>query len=247
MRTIAGIGLAGRAAALVFLASAAFASAAAAEAYGPRDLSGVWWARTAKVRLLPMDGQPPPFTPEGRAQYSKTLAGLKNGEIVDEARRLCLPEGMPRALTSAYPFQIIMTADLAIFAHEANRAYRMVGLTGAHADPKVWDPSYMGDGVGRWDGDTLVIDSTNLKSDRLFLDASGEPASPKLHLVEHIKLIDGGQTLEDRITVDDPVNYLNPWTARLTFQRRNDIQLKTDWVCGEPHRDVSAHRQRGGE
>jgi hypothetical protein len=207
---------------------------------GAHALAGVWWTKTYQPRLLPDDGKALPFTQEGRKRYEKIFTGFKAGTLQDEAVHLCVPEGMPRAMTSAYPFQIMMAPDQIVFAHEVNRAYRIVSLGQPHQDPKTWDPSYMGDGIAHWDGDTLIIDSTNLKADRIYLDASGLPASDQLHLIEHIKLVNGGQTLEDLITIDDPIIFTKPWTARLKFARRDDIQLKTDWVCGEKHRDVSA-------
>jgi hypothetical protein len=218
--------------------------AAPAETTTP-DLAGVWWARTYQPRLLPTDGKPLPFTQEGRSRYEKIAGGLKNGSIVDEAVHTCLPEGMPRAMTSAYPFQIMVTPGQITFAHQANRAYRIVRFTDRHEDPNVWDPAYMGDGIAKWDGDTLIIDSTNFKSDRIYLDSSGLPASDQLHLVERLKLIDGGKELEDLITIEDPVIFTKPWTARLKFSRRDDIQLKTDWVCGEKHSLPAARAQPG--
>jgi len=225
---------------LALLGTAAWAPHSLAATRTSHDLSGVWWTKAYQPKLAPDHGHPLPFTPEGRRLYAANIKGLKDHSIVDQAAFSCVPEGMPRAMTSAYPFQIIQTAQQLVFAHEANRAYRIVMLTDKHADAKVWDPSYMGDGIGRWDGDTLVIDSTNFKSDAIYLDSTGLPASDKLHLVERIKLTDGGKRLEDRITVDDPTIFTRPWTARRTFERRGDIKVGVDWVCGEPHRNVTA-------
>jgi hypothetical protein len=223
-------------AACALIATLALTAALAAPTVTPSpDIAGVWWSRTYQPRLLPADGAPLPFTPEGRARYEKIAAGLKSGSIVDEAVHTCLPEGMPRAMTGAYPFQIISSPGQITFAHQANRAYRMVQFADQHEDPKVWDPSYMGDGIAKWDGDTLIIDSTNFKSDRIYLDSSGLPASDQLHLVERLRLINGGKELEDLITIEDPVIFTKTWTARLKFSRRDDMQLKTDWVCGEKH------------
>ena len=228
------------ASALLALGLAASTTPSSAADRNAHDLAGVWWTKTYQPRLLPMEGKALPFTAEGRARYEKIADGLKSGAIVDRAVYLCLPEGMPRAMTSAYPFQIMMTPGQVTFAHEANRASRMVSFADKHADPDVWDPSYMGDGIAKWNGDTLVIDSTNFKAERIYLDASGLPVSDKLQLLERIKLFDGGKQLENLITVTDPVIFAKPWTARLTFERRDDIELKTDWVCGEPQRDVAA-------
>ena len=203
-------------------------------------LSGVWWTQGYSPKLSPIGGGPLPFTKEGRTRYEAIVAGLKAGTVVDRAATLCRPEGMPRAMTSPFPFQIITTPGQITFAHEANRAYRMVRIADSHADPDRWDPSYMGEGIAKWRGDTLDIDSTNFKADKIYLDASGVPASDKLHLVEHIRLIDGGRRLEDLITIQDSVIFTGPWTTRLVFERRDDVRLQTDWVCGERHRDVSS-------
>jgi hypothetical protein len=127
------------------------------------------------------------------------------------------------------------------FLYEENRAFRIVRVAAQHADPADWDPSYMGDGIASWtDGPALVIDSTNFKSDRMYLDPTGVPVSDKLHVVERLTLKSGGKELEDLITIDDPVIFSKPWTARRSYERRDDVELKTDWVCGEKHRDVSA-------
>lgn len=214
-------------------------SFAAPAAPNVRAFSGVWQARSSTPRLTPVDGKPVPFTAEGKSLYAANQAELKRDPLADPAIHLCLPEGMPRALSSPYPFQIIVAPDQVMFAHEANRAFRLVQLDAKHFDPDVWDPSYMGDGVAHWEKDTLVVDSTNFKADKIFLDASGAPVTEKLHLVEKIRLIDGNKRLEDVITIDDPGAYTRPWTVRLTFDRREDVELKTDWVCGEPHRDLS--------
>ena len=213
----------------------------------PAAFSGVWVTTSQSLALVPADGKPLPFTTSGKALYQGNVSGLKNGKITDEAVHLCLPEGMPRAMTSPYPMQIISTPDQFTFFHESNRAFRMVRLADKHADPDVWDPSYMGEGIAKWQGDTLVIDSTNFKSDRIYLDATGLPASDQLHLVERIRTLDGGARLEDRITIEDPAVFSRAWTAVRVFERRDDIKVRTDWVCGEKHRDLTALKTRSSK
>ena len=222
------------------VAVALSASPAVAADRSPRDLAGVWWTAAYQPRLVPIDGQPIPFSAEGRSRYKESMDRLQRDATVDQAAHLCLPEGMPRAMTSAYPFQIILSPGAAIFAHEVNRAYRLVRFTDKHADADLWDPSYMGEGIASWSRDTLMIDSTNFKVGGIHLDSTGLPASDKLHLTERIRLIKDGTELEELITIDDPITFTRPWTVRMTFRRRDDIKLRTDWVCGEPHRDVAA-------
>ncbi len=223
------------------ICAVAFAAARPSLAAEPPSWDAVWWTRVHESRLKPADGQPLPFTGAGRARYQKTIVDLKSGAVVDNAAYLCLSQGMPRAMSSAFPFQIVITPGQVTFLYEENRAYRIVNIASRRADPAVWDPSYMGDAIARWSDDHgLVIDSTNFKSEKMYLDATGVPVSDKLHLVERFSLKNGGTELEDLITIDDPVIFTRTWTARRTYARRDDTELQTDWVCGEKHRDVSA-------
>jgi hypothetical protein len=196
---------------------------------------GVWRAQNPEPRLLSADGRALPFTPSGQTRYDSNRAALRNGSLVDQAVHVCLSQGLPRAMNSPYPLQIVVTPGQVTFLYEENRAYRIVRVTNQHADPKQWDPAFMGEGIARWMGDGLVIDSTNFKADAMYLDATGVPVSEALHVTEHLRLLDGGKRLEDLLTVDDPEIFTKPWTARRVYVRRDDIELKTDWVCGEPH------------
>jgi len=204
----------------------------------PRDLSGVWWTDHDQRLLDPVDGGPIPFTAAGRATYQATVAGLRSGKLADQAGRLCVPEGVPRAMASLYPFQIVQSDHLIVMVLESNRIYRIVRMNEQPEDPILWDPSYMGDSIGRWDRETLVIETTNF-NDETTLDASGLPHSDQLRVVEHLQKSRDGRTLEDLVTIEDPVMYQRPWTAKLSYKLRSDVRVRTDWVCGEPHRDVS--------
>jgi len=204
----------------------------------PADISGVWWATSYRPRITPADGGTIPFTQDGRALQVKNLEELKRNPASDSTQSLCVPPGLPRALTSPYPFQIYQSDAQVVFIHEANRAFRIVLMHATHADPKVWDPSYMGEGIGRWDGDALVIDTRNFNA-KTWLDDSALPHSDQLHTIERLRTLKGGRELEDVVTIEDPVIYSKAWTIRLLFQHRPDVQIVTDWVCGEAHRDLS--------
>jgi hypothetical protein len=226
-------------AAVVMIAAAACQASAAEPAARPRpSLSGVWWADHDQRRLVEIDGKPIPFTAEGQRAYDATATGFTTGAVVDEASRLCVPEGLPRAMAASYPLQIAQTDKLIAVILESNRAYRLIAMNSPHKNPVFWDPSYMGESVGVWDGDTLVVDTTNFNTET-FLDATGLPHSDQLHIVERIATVDAGRGLEVLVTITDPVMYRRPWMARLQYRARPDVILRTDWVCGAPHRDVS--------
>ena len=231
---------------LAVLAAATLCAAAgpALAASAPTDLTGVWWATSVADRLQPEGGGAIPFTAAGRAAYAKRQADLKSGEVVDRAVQDCLPAGVPRSWMTAYPFQVLQTTDpdQVTVMYEQNRGLRPIRFKDKHFDTELWDPSYMGESIARWDGDTLVVDTTNFNDDTM-LDATGLPHSDKLHVVERIRLTEGGRQLEVVATIEDPEMYSRPWSARFGFARRDDVQVKADWVCGETHRDASSVRR----
>lgn len=203
-----------------------------------RNMSGIWWAQDYTSRLTPVNGEPIPFTTEGRNKFLSNLEKQKNGKLVDRARHICLPQGTPRIMTTAYPFMVIQTPGFVNVLFEENRMYRTVTLSNKHADPATWDPSFLGNSIGSWEGDTLVVESTNFKTES-FLDDSLLPHSDKLVVTERLRKIDDGKHLEDVITISDPKTFTHPWTTRLVFVSRPDVEIMTDWVCGETHRSVA--------
>lgn len=209
------------------------------DAASPHNISGVWWA-AGKVRdLHPLDGTAIPLTAAGLAQYQANTAGLADHSLVDRTRHACLPAGVPRIMTTEYPFHIVQTAGQLVMLFEENRSNRIVRLDVAHHDPKVWDPSFMGDAVGSWSADNvLTIETTNFKP-VTFLDETGLPHGDKLVVVERIRKLPGSQ-LEDVATIADPDMYTHPWSVKLVFNSHPDIEIMTDWVCGEPHRNLAS-------
>jgi hypothetical protein len=203
------------------------------------DLSGFWQITSYSPHLMPMDGGSIPFTPAGLTSYLKIQQQLKESPAVDAARSTCVPEGVPRSLTSPYPFDLVQSPSQVILLHEVSRAVRIVPMQDQHNDPGLWDPSYMGDGIGHWDQATLVIDVTNF-NDLTWLDDSGLPHSDQLHTVERLRTLKGGQQLEDVVTIEDPATFTRPWSVRFLFERRPNLIFAADWVCGEPHRDISS-------
>jgi hypothetical protein len=223
---------------VVFLAGSAADAQKAPDAAGP-DISGVWWASAYSPKILPIVGGELPFTASGRTQYEKNMAGLKAGTAEDTARTVCTPDGVPRILETPYPFEIVQTKGQITFVYEMNHTIRLVDMTKPLADDEALAvlPYYDGHSAGRWDGDTLMIETAGF-NEKTFVDATGAPHSDKMHIVEHLRRINGGKQLEDVVTVTDPTNYTKPWSARFVYDYHPEIHL-TDYVCGEPHRNLS--------
>jgi hypothetical protein len=98
-------------------------------------------------------------------------------------------------------------------------------------------PYYNGHSVGHFEGATLVIDSAGF-NEKTFVDATGAPHTDEMRTTERIRKISPTQ-LEDVITIHDPQYYTRDWQARFVYTLRNDVRLE-DYVCGEPHRDLSS-------
>jgi hypothetical protein len=208
--------------------------AVAASSADPRNLDGVWWTIGYDRTFRTLDKQLPPFTARGRAEWEHNIQAEKEGRPVADAPTQCLPHGVPRVMASPYPIQIITIPGQVTIVHEVAHNQRLIYMD--EPQPAHLDPTFMGHSVGRWDGDTLVVDTIGL-NDRTRVDEEGITHSDRLHVVERFRKIDGGRLLEDLITIEDPVMFTAPWTARRTYAWRPDQRLM-EYVCEENNRNV---------
>jgi hypothetical protein len=183
----------------------------------------VWWldygkrvVKTARTSLIvdPPDGKIPPMTAEGRDRAAARRAAARTHGPADsyENRSLqerCITRGLPE-VTLPGPYnnnlQIVQTPTHVMLFTEMIHDARVVPMDGRPHAPAVVR-SWMGDPRGRWEGDTLVVDSTNF-TDRTNFRGSGA----NLHLVERFTRFDA-DTLEYRFTVEDPTTWTKPWTV----------------------------------
>lgn len=226
--------MAGRATLIaVFLCSPAVAAAAP-------DVSGIWWANSYSMQIRPADGGQIPFTPAGAEAYRKNTAGLTDGSIVDAARKYCVPDGVPRILATPYPFQTFVSPGFVTIFYEQNHVIRTIPLD--RPVPKDEElaayPYYSGNSFGHWEGDTLAVVTKGF-NEKTFIDASGVPHSDQLRVTERIRKLNGGRALEDVATIEDPVMFTRPWTARFVYGLHAEVRLDTSYTCGEKHRDIS--------
>jgi hypothetical protein len=204
-----------------------------------QNITGIWRLERYDAKITPVGGGELPFTPEGRAQYDMNMAGLKDGSVTDEARRICVPDGIPRVWMSPYPFQIVQTpADQVTIIYEVNHIIRplFLGQPLPSAEDLEIFPRYIGYSAPRWEGDTLVIESAGFQPD-IYIDGTGVPHSEQLRTVERVKRLDG-QTLEVVVQVTDPAIFTQPWEARFVYKLQANEQIR-DYNCGESYRDIS--------
>jgi hypothetical protein len=149
------------------------------------------------------------------------MADLAASKFDDKARSYCLPDGVPRALESPYPFEIIQAQNRGeiYLIYEINHMIRRVDMQKPLPPDKelLVLPFYAGHSAGHWEGNTLVIETAGY-NDYTFLDNSGAPHSDQLRTIERIRKLDDGKTLEDVVTIRDPVVFTKDWTARFLYQ-----------------------------
>jgi hypothetical protein len=189
------------------------------------DFSGVW--RTINppaaprlnttLRWVPGPGELPDFTPEYKKRYDAIQASRETGSEETESVARCLPPGMPWFMGAQYGLEILQTRDKIGMFSEWMDAYRRIYLDGRKM-PADFDPSYNGYSTGRWEGDTLVVETINLRGETE-LDRYGSPHSDQLTIVERIRLVEPN-ILEDVLTMTDPVAFTKPWTQTRRYRRQ---------------------------
>lgn len=144
--------------------------------------------------------------------------------IVDQHAR-CMPPNYPRAWALPQYRRIVQTADRLVVLHEFNASYRQI-FTDARPLPSDPSPSWQGYSSGRWQGDTLVVETVGFRDD-LWLDLAGSPMTDAARVTERIRRPRYG-SLEIEVTVNDPKAYTKPWTIRLDQAIVVDTELLDD-------------------
>ena len=204
----------------------------AAAAAAARDLSGVWVGQGRQsVSLLTHAQQKALLTAWGKAQFkaAKSAAPKQHSQTVgaNDPHKYCDPVGVPRADLTTRPIEIVETPDEVFIFYEEDHGWRQIYMDG-RAFPDGPDPSYLGSSVGKWDGDTLVVDTIGL-NDNTWLDDAGHPHSDALHVVERIHR-SSADKLQVSLTIEDPKAYSKTWTsAPRTFELKRGYELTEDY------------------
>jgi len=211
---------------------------------GKPDLSGVW--DTEKNRACKHDcvGASQeyfdlgwslkgglPYQPWARDLVKSRLAS--NG--MDDPGTHCLPIGFLRLYTDEFYRKIVQLPGLVLMLNERNTSYRQI-FTDGRALPEDPNPSWNGYSVGRWDKDTLVIETNGFR-DGEWLDRNGSPLSPDAKVTERLRRVNVGR-LEVEIAVNDLKAYTQPWSVKLNLVLVPDSDL-IDYTCLENEKDTA--------
>ena len=198
-----------------------------------RAYNDFWWdygKRIAKQTSLvvdPPDGRVPPLTPEAQKRAADRRGKYDNPEERPLAERCVLGfNSGPPMIPSAYNnnMQLVQTHDHVVILNEMIHSARIIPLDGRpHAPASI--RSLTGDSVGHWEGDTLVVDTTNFSQ-----EAGFRGASTKMHLVERFTRLDK-DTLRYEFTVDDPATWTAKWSASIPMTRTDELIY--EYACHE--------------
>jgi hypothetical protein len=172
-----------------------------------------------------------PFRPWALQVYEKRLADLQK----DDPESRCLPPGIPRLYQTPFPFQIFQLTDRVLFVFEGGAHLWRSVFTDGRPHLKDPNPSYLGDSIGHWDGDTLVVDTIGF-NDRTWLDQDGHPHTEALHTMERFRRTDE-ETLHYEVTIEDAGAYTRSWTTSYTIPWAPRVE-PMEYVCNENNVDL---------
>jgi hypothetical protein len=202
------------------------------------DWSGVWESaqkatfdgKTSAFSAKPFSA---PLKPEFAAQYAKVLADARNGILYDRLTE-CFPAGFPRMQTELFFKEFAVTPDRVWMINEMVNEIRRIYIDGrGHLPDEEAYPLWEGDSIGFWDHDSLIVHTTNLRSDPKGYQGNGAPQSEQITTVEVIRKVDAN-TIMDDMTVYDPEVLEHPWHVQQKIIRVTSQGARLDqWVCEE--------------
>ena len=213
--------------------------AALAAAQQKADLSGVWTAKAmpgTRYRSWSFMAEEPPMTPWAVEKFKLTRPSFGPRSFKDSNDPVnpttlnatgCFPPGVPRIYLQPFPMEIVQQANRVLIIYEFDHLIRQIWMDG-RAHLKDLPGTWMGDSVGKWEGDTLVVDTTGF-NDKTWVDRAGHPHSEDLHVVERLKKTDA-KTLQIDISMDDPMAYTKPWGGQLVYTLRPDWNI-SELIC----------------
>ena len=198
------------------------------------DLSGVW-------QPLPRGGErhrfmtePAPMQPWALEEFNyakNPTVPMGRGRDELEPRYNCLPPGPTGLMLSPRPFEIIQSPRRVLVLHEWDHWVRQIWTDGRE-HPDGYPITWMGHSIGKWDGDTLVVDTVGINSTSSWIDRAGTPHSDALHVVERFRRLDHG-TLEVEFLFDDPKAYTKPWGGKKVYKLGEGWEILEHVVCEE--------------
>jgi hypothetical protein len=209
----------------------------------PRNLTGAWEPMRGGPGAPPQTPPSPitlkaPYAAAWQAVRAKQDEATKKGEPLATPGSACQPYGMPTMMAVAnYPMEILQTPGQVTIVTEVHSEVRRVFLDRPQVALDEVPPGYYGRSIGRWDGNTLVVDTIGI--DPKVAGYQSLPHSPRLRITERISLA-SGDVLQDQVTLDDPVVLERPVTYTLAYRRLPKYEM-VEFVCDNNREFTDEH------
>ena len=192
----------------------------------PFDVTGTWFVDLSRGFADYMFGPPyPKFGAEGREALIEQPQAQARGETYRDAIGQCYPPGMPMLMTRVWPHAFIQLPTAIYVISGFNNSVRTIFLDGRqHSDSDLVVPSYNGESIGRWEGDTLVVHTKYFEIDNHYIDL-GIPISDEFELFERIRLVNGGRTMEVEYELIDPQMWEGEWKSVKRYNRADHTDI----------------------
>jgi len=210
----------------------------ASQAFNHRDFSGTWdrypqaidKGRDTSVVPAPPDVPPPPLKPEYKATYDaeqkKIDAANKRGEPIATGYTHCIPDGMPTMMMAMFPMEVLQTRGQVTIIQEAYNQVRRIYLNDTLPAIEDAEPGFWGHSVGKWEGDSFVVDTVGIKDSVRFRNV---PHSAEVRIHEVMRKLTPDH-FENVVTVTDPAFLTQPWQWKWVYQRRPNYKM-FEYVC----------------
>ena len=202
----------------------------------PFDLTGNWFIDTkdgADPEAWRFGPPYPTLTPAAQMHFDASAKAAKEGKVYRDDIGRCFPAGMPLIMTRYWPMAMIQLPTAIYMISGFMNSLRIVYLDGReHTPPDLAVPTANGESIGRWEGDTLVVDTRYFIDDYHWMDQGGRsiPAGDQLRIVERIRLLEDEDKLQIEFTMTDPEHWEGEWKSTKTFVRVIDADI-AEVVC----------------
>jgi hypothetical protein len=207
-----------------------------AEAWSERTLAGKPVGGIERLRAKSELMGHPPYNAEWEARYQDGMKNLEALRVRSQKSKSC-SLGFPVGMDSPAIFQIALTPEEALFVFVTQDVRHIYTDGRPHAPEDERWLTRMGDSIGRWEGDTLVIETVSrLPHEPLAIASPMSKVSEHAKFTERVRLV-GANVLEDEMTIEDPVTFARPWTVKIRYHRVTDLDRMVNYDCMENDRN----------
>ena len=194
----------------------------------PFNLTGTWFIDNSPAVQGWLFGPAaiPKLKPEAQKHRDAYVKAAAEGKVYRDDIGQCWPAGLPIIMTRVWPIAMVQVPTAVYMISGFMNSLRTIYLDGrTHTDPDIVVRTFNGESIGRWEGDTLVVETKNFIEDEHRWVDQGVRASGDLRIVERIRLINGGRTLEIQMTLTDPKNWEGDYTGTRRWNRVDDVDI----------------------